>query len=185
MKIRIPVAREGWPFIFLGLLFLVFEKVKWPKQFDEKHLEGIYYDSTFAKGSGLALIAGFCFFVFNLMSGFAVKNLGNHKSYVYMQVLVLIFMLLAFLTRSPKELVVIPKKKQIQWWGLSVAMIALGGVTYYFAMKYLLVSNVAQVMALTPVVTLFGGYFFAEEKLKLWQYFGVLLVVGGLVLLGV
>lgn len=66
---------------------------------------------------------------------------------------------------------------------LSGAGLALGLLFYYFALEKAQASIVVPLTAVYPVVTALLGYAVLGERLRPWQWLGIVLVVAGVVLL--
>jgi drug/metabolite transporter (DMT)-like permease len=101
--------------IFVGALLVAMEKPGLPRKFTQRHFVRFLKSGIWSRGAGLALLVSFCWAFFNLASKYSVNSIGPHATLVYVEVLVLVFILFAFLTKPAKELVTVPKKRHWKW----------------------------------------------------------------------
>jgi drug/metabolite transporter (DMT)-like permease len=169
--------------ILLGTIMAALQRPGLPKKFTQEYFIPFLKSDIWSKGAGLAVVVSFCWALFYLAAKYSVSSIGAHRTTVYMESLVLLFILFAFLARPAKKLVVIPNKKQLKWIGLSAILFSIGAVCFYFAMKYIPVSLVTPIVSAAPAVTAVAALVILKERLKVHQYIGIVLAVAGIVVL--
>ncbi|MBN1544529.1 DMT family transporter [Candidatus Woesearchaeota archaeon] len=171
--------------IFAGAVLIAMEKIALPKKFDEKHIFNFLKSDIWSKGAALALLVSFCWAFYNLIMKYNVKSIGPHKAMIYMETLLFLFLLLAFLTKPAKELVTIPKKEHLKWLLPSALLFTAGALGMYFAMKYSPLSVVAPVVSAAPVVSVIGAAAILKERVRIHQYTGIVMAVAGIFVLSI
>ena len=64
------------------------------------------------------------------------------------------------------------------WWVFSV-----GALAFYFSMKYATMSSIGPILFAIPAVTALGAIVFLKERMKRYQYLGMVLVLAGAILI--
>ncbi len=169
--------------IIVGAILAALERLSLPEKFDQKHVMKFLKSDIWSKGTLLALVVSFCWAFYNIASKYSVDSIGPHKTIVYMETLVLLFILFAFLVKSSKELVVVPKKDELKWILISAVLFGVGALGFYFSMAQINLSIIAPVVAATPAVTALLAAVLLKEKLRIHQYIGIVLAVAGVVVL--
>lgn len=169
--------------ILVGAVLAALQRLALPDKFDQKHVMKFLKSDIWSKGTLLALVVSFCWAFYNIALKYSVNGIGLHKTLVYMETLVLLFILFAFLVRSAKELVTIPKKDELKWILPSAALFGVGALGFYFSMAHIKLSIIAPVVAATPAVTAVLAALLLKERLRIHQYAGIVLAVVGVVVL--
>lgn len=72
----------------------------------------------------------------------------------------------------------------LAFWGIIAGVATTAGVAlYYYVMQKEDVSTFVTVLAIEPVVVAIASFFLFQERLSVWDYFGILLVVAGAILI--
>lgn len=169
--------------IFAGAVLASLEKPGLPAKLDWKHTSKFLKSGIWSRGAGLALLVSFCWAFYNLASNYSVKEIGSHATLVYMEALILLFILFAFLAKPARELVTFPKAKHMKWLGPSAALFSIGAICFYFAMKYAELSVVVPIIQGAPAVTAVAAAAFVRERMRVHQYAGIVIAVVGIVFL--
>ncbi|MBW2964684.1 DMT family transporter [Candidatus Woesearchaeota archaeon] len=169
--------------IFVGAVLASLEKPGLPAKFDQKHILKFLSSGIWSKGAGLALLVSFCWAFYNLASKYGVKEIGPHATMVYMEVLILLFIASAFLAKPAKELVTMPRGRHMKWLAPAAALFSLGAICFYFSMKYSPLSVVVPIIQGAPAVTAVTAVAFAQERIRVHQYAGIVLAVVGIIFL--
>jgi drug/metabolite transporter (DMT)-like permease len=169
--------------IFIGIALAVMEKLALPAGLDEKSLAKYLKSGVLTKGAGLALVVSFCWAFLNVCTKYGVQSVGSHMTMVYVNVLMLVLILLAFLARPAKELVTIPKLKEFKWLGPAGLIFAVGHICFYFGLKYVPLSVIVPITSSSAALTAVAAAAFVKERVRVHQYAGIVLAVVGIVFL--
>jgi drug/metabolite transporter (DMT)-like permease len=167
----------------VALVMIAMEKPSFPKQFDEEHIINYLKSDMWSKGAGLALVVSFCFTIVKVAARYGTDEIGTHRTLLYIAVLVLFFLLLAFLGRSAKDLVKLPLKGERKYLGIGVLLLGAGTALFYFAISYQQLNIVAPIVSAFPIVAALSAAKFLKEKLKRYQYVGIVLLTIGIILI--
>ena len=167
----------------ISIILITMEKLSLPKVFDEEHIMLFIRSDLWSKGAGLALVASFCFTILFIAAGYGSGNIGPHRSMLYLAVLIVFFLLFAFLGRSAKGLVSLPAKSERRYLWIGIASFCAAAVFFYFAIVYDSMSSVVHVVYAFPVVAATGSALLLKEKLKFRQYLGIVLLTVSLIMI--
>jgi len=171
--------------ILLGVIFVSMEKLSLPRKLKERNMIRWMKSNIWSKGAGLALMVSFCWAFYNLVIKYNVQELGPHKAVVYMEVLLFVLLLFAFLGRPAHKLVKWPKKEQWKWLAPSGGLFALGAVGLYFAMSQAQLSVVIPIVNAGPIAAVVGAAALLQERVRVHQYIGILMAIAGIVVLSI
>jgi len=167
----------------VALVMIAMDKPSFPKQFDEEHIISYLKSDMWCKGAGLAFVVSFCFTIMKVAARYGTDEIGTHRTLLYMAMLVLFFLMFAFLGRSAKELVKLPAKGDKKNLGIGVLLLGLGISFFYFAITYQPIRIVAPMLYAFPIVAAISSAKLLKEKLKRYQYVGIVLLTIGIILI--
>lgn len=169
--------------ILVGALLAAMEKISLPKKLDQKHFSQWLKSDVWSKGAGLALMVSLCWGFYNLVIKYNVREMGPHKAIVYMETLLMVLLLFAFIARPVKKLVNKPSKEQLRWLLPSGLLFTLGALMLYFAMSAAPLSFVIPIVNASPIATVIAAAILLRERAKVHQYIGIVVGVAGIVVL--
>jgi drug/metabolite transporter (DMT)-like permease len=167
----------------IGLILVAMQKMALPKEFDEEHIFSYIKSDMWAKGAGLAILASLCFTIVKVTGRYGSDGIGPHRTLLYLSVLVVFFLLFAFLGRSAKSLVVMPGAGHRKPLWIGVSLFAAAAILFYFAIIYKPASFSASIISAAPLVTAIASAIMLKEKLMKRQYVGIVLLTLGLILI--
>ena len=142
-------------------------------------LRGTISSAHLWKGASLVLSASVLYSVYLIHSSGVVARVGSIRFTAWVVMVGTVFVVVQFLLTRPVRLLCQPP--EIYWLSLALAALSTAAPIYFLveALRRVSPSTVAIASSVGPIITIFLGVLFLDERATLMQLSGALLVLAG------